>query len=471
MNLILILYISLTAVRPAAAQSCTSVTITSQADADSAFNDCNDITGSVTISSSAAGTLNLDGLESVTEDLIIEDTGLVGITVPDIEDIGGSVSVTGNEQLNSLGLDSISTVAGDLKVQGNNALVDLRMNDLETVKGGMHLDGGFNTLSFDNLDTVTGESDIVATGSAGCSGIDKLNTDADNDVFQGSYTCATTTSSSPTSSSTSSSSSTSTPTETDAPPDSSSGLSGGAIAGIVVGVVVGVIILLILAWLFLRRRRKNRASAGLTGTAAIGNPSDEEKQTGSQTTSQTSTSPPIAAAALAAAGAAGAGETAARGIPRRPLSTATALSSSPPTSTDHSFGLPSSLMAGSAHAPSMPLPIALVPGTNGPASGHPTGGGGGGGGDLFFNTAPVASGLPPCHQPSESDVPMLDSEDVHEVPAVSVQREQERPVERVLGDGAVFELDGGFGGAGHQRVIHGEGVEDTNANANSNVPN
>ncbi|KAL4921466.1 hypothetical protein BDW62DRAFT_174747 [Aspergillus aurantiobrunneus] len=470
---ILILSLALTAIRPIAAQSCTDVTISSQADADSAFNDCNDIRGSVTISSDAAGTLNLDGLESVTEDLIIEDTGLVGITTPDIENVGGSVSVTGNEQLNRLGLDSIANIGGDLTVQGNNALVDLRMNDLETIRGGMHLNGGFNTLSFEALETVGGESDIVATGSAGCSGIDSLNADgaeeAEGEVFQGSYTCATTSSSpSPTSSSTSSSSPASTPTDPDS--DSDSGLSGGAIAGIVIGVVIGVIIILILVWLFLRERRKNRASAAAAGAgfagaaAAIGNRRDEEKQP-SQTTSPGSTSAPGTAAAALAGGAAGAGAGAAGTIPRRPVSTATALTTS---STDPSSGLPSSLTAGSTNPSTMPVPTALIPGTNGAA----TGGGGGGDGnprntigsehDSLFFTTPVASRPPPYRQPSERDVPMLDSEDVHEVSGVSAQREQEPRVERVVGDGAVFELDGGFNGAKHQRAIHGETPGDGN---------
>lgn len=59
-------------------------------------------------------------------------------------------------------------------------------------------------------------------------------------------------------------------------------------------------------------------------------------------------------------------------------------------------------------------------------------------------------------------MPMLDSGDVHEVPAVSVaEQEGMRSGERVVGEGAVFELDGGFEGARHQRAIHGEGGSNT----------
>lgn len=99
----------------------------------------------MTIDPSTSGTVNLDGLERVSENLVVKDTALNGITVPDIENVGGDVRVTGNEQLNRLGLGNIATIGGDLNVNGNNALVDLTMDDLETVRGGMHLQGGFNT--------------------------------------------------------------------------------------------------------------------------------------------------------------------------------------------------------------------------------------------------------------------------------------------------------------------------------------
>ncbi|KAL4800684.1 hypothetical protein BDV19DRAFT_481 [Aspergillus venezuelensis] len=439
-RVLLYLALGLSATRRIAAQSCSSVTITSQSDADSAFNDCNDISGSVTISPSAQGTLNLDGLEQISENLVIEDTNLVGITIPDIENVGGSVSVTGNEALTRLGLSGLAGVNGDLTVQGNNALVDLRMDDLEQIRGGMHLNGGFNTLSFENLERVGGESDVVSTGSAGCSALDSLNsTSSESQVFQGSYTCQTTSA---------------TPSPTSTSTSDGGGLSGGAIAGIVIGVVVGVLIFLILIWLFLRERRKNRANLealgadASTGAAAAvlaasrGNGDEEKKPSQS---SPTSTTPnPNGAAALA--------------IPRRPLSTSTALTTTSPTSTNAntSSTLPSSLTAGSATASTMPMPTALIPGTN-----NPRGVDNNQNDSLFLSAIPAAgaaaAGARPGAQrhPSESDVPMLDSGDVHEVSGVSRIKDQ-RTGERVLSPGDVFELDGGFEGASHQRPLRGE---------------
>ncbi|KAL4948140.1 hypothetical protein BDW69DRAFT_98129 [Aspergillus filifer] len=458
-RVLLYLALGLSATRRITAQSCSSVTITSQSDADSAFNDCNDISGSVTVSPSAQGTLNLDGLEQISENLVIEDTNLVGITIPDIENVGGSVSVTGNDALTTLGLSGLAGVNGDLTVQGNNALVDLRMDDLEQIRGGMHLNGGFNTLSFESLERVGGESDVVSTGSAGCSALDSLNSasESEDQVFQGSYTCQTT---SATPSPTSTSTSTSSPTtiETDATNSGDGGgLSGGAIAGIVIGVVVSVLILLVLIWLFLRQRRKNRANfealgAGAsTGAAAAvfaasrDNGGDEEKKP-SQSMSPTSTTPnPNGAAALA--------------IPRRPLSTSTAPTTSPTsTNANTSSTLPSSLTAGSATASSMPMPTALIPGTN-----NPRGVDNNQNDSLFLNSIPAAAAAgtrPGAHRrPSESDVPMLDSGDVHEVPGVSRIKDQ-RTGERVLSPGDVFELDGGFEGASHQRPLRGEDTGD-----------
>lgn len=324
--------------------------------------------------------------------------------------------------------------------------------------------------SFEELERVGGESEIISTGSAGCAGIDALNQagseEAEGEVFRGSYTCATT-SASPTSTSTATATTTSTTTSTssDAATDSSAGsvLGGGAIAGIVVGVVVGVLIVLILIWLLLRKQRKNRvindANAAVIGggfssgaaAAVMAKSKDEEKGLNHNTSpnaSPTEGSAPV----LAAAGGAGGGS-----IPRRPVSTATTSISSP--STYHpSSTFPSSLTAGTSNRSSLPLPTALIPGTNGssnPPGGRPSDGEGDA---LFFTTTPSAGRPPPrpARQPSESDVPMLDSENVHEVSGVAVPAREEKRSEMVVEEGKVFELDGGFDGARHQRAINGE---------------
>jgi hypothetical protein len=312
--------------------------------------------------------------------------------------------------------------------------------------------------SFEELERVGGESEIVSTGSAGCAGIDALNQagseEAEGEVFRGSYTCATT-----------SASPTSTSTSTDEATDSSagSGLGGGAIAGIVVGVVVGVLIILILIWLLLRRQRKNPVIHGAnaavigggfsSGAAAAVMAKSKGEEKGLNHNTSLSTSPREGSAPVsAAAGGAGGGS-----IPRRPVSIATTSMSSP--STYHpSSTFPSSLTAGTSNRSSLPLPTALIPGTNG--SSNPPGSRPSDGGDalFFFTTTPSAGRPPPrpARQPSESDVPMLDSENVHEVSGVAVPAREEKRSERVLEEGKVFELDGGFDGARHQRAINGE---------------
>ncbi|KAI9373036.1 hypothetical protein BJX61DRAFT_409612 [Aspergillus egyptiacus] len=476
-------------VRPVAAQSCNDITITSQSDA-SIFDECNDVRGDVTISPSATGSLNLDGLEDVRGNLIVEDTGLTSIVVPDVERIRGSVSVRGNEQLTRLGLDGVADIEGDLRVQGNEKLAELRMDDLERIRGGLYLDGGFNSISFGSLQQVDGNSEVVTTGSATCSDFGRLNSGGEEDgddssgssgVFRGSYTCETSTPSP-----------SSTDPAADSDPNSSSdgdsGLSGGAIAGIVVGVIVGVLIVLFLIWFCIRQSRKRQAAAaaaaaagaiaggtlaGAAGKGAGATTGDVEKQP-NQNTTPTSTSAPAAAMGAGAA-AAGAGAAAGGGtggvIPRRPVSTAPTATTE---STDPSSGswIPSSLTPGSQDRSSLPVPPALIPGTGapippGPGTGPgpaPPGVGGepgtGPGGDPLFLTAVPMAGRPPPRQrrPSESDVPMLDSGNVHEVSGVPVTEARGgRPGERNVGGGAVFELDGGFQGASHQRVIHREG--------------
>lgn len=290
-----------------------------------------------------------------------------------------------------------------------------------------------DSLSFENLEHVAGKSDIVNTGSASCSAIEALSS-----VFRNSYTCETTSptpSATATPSSTSTSTSTSSPTETPSPEDDS-GLSGGAIAGIVVGVVVGVLIILALIWTLVRRR--NRRLAATSPSAFDG--------TGTGTTAG-------AAAAVLAPGL--------NGDPEKlsPQTQHTAVSPVPtegspigPTSSPSSLPYPD---AGTG----IPMPAAVAGATSIPrrpvSVSHPS--------SIPSSLTPGLMAIPPTnrshphHTPSEADVPMLDSGNVHEAPAEPVAGAQHAGANvRAPYDGQFYELDAGPVGSFHQMAINRE---------------
>ncbi|KAE8393013.1 hypothetical protein BDV23DRAFT_49480 [Aspergillus alliaceus] len=183
----------------------------------------------------------------------------------------------------------------------------------------------------------------------------------------------------------------------------SSDLSSGAKVGIAIGVILGVIIVGVLVWLCMRRQRKLRRKAALAGVTAVGaagpagrdvERGDEKKGPSAVSNSSPSSQPPSPPADTEAAVSA---------IPRKPLSPA------PQT-------VPTALLPGDRSSRILSNPD------------DPS---------LFLRAMPR-------RRPSESEVPMLDSENVHEAPPAEVGRRQE----------GLFELDAGPVSGKHQQAMH-----------------
>ena len=253
-------------------------------------------------------------------------------------------------------------------------------------------------LSFSKIRQVNGQTSIRSTGSFSCGSLQSSGGDDNNSgrsVFSGSsFSC--TTGAAATSTSTASS------TSTDKP-DSGSSLSGGAIAGIVIAVVVVVILVLLLLWLFMRRRRKHAALPAPTTTNIS---KDTEKPPMAAPPEGPNTQPP------------GQGEILSdKNVARKPLS--------PPQSLQNRL----SGMETGTTSTSPPVPAALMAGDRSSMLPHNPDEA-----SLFLHPIPL-------RRPSETDVPMLDSGHVHEVPA-----EPDRP-------NAIYELDAGAVSA-HQQPIN-----------------
>ncbi|PWY68475.1 hypothetical protein BO70DRAFT_366142 [Aspergillus heteromorphus CBS 117.55] len=390
------------AIRPVAGSSnssCSSTTtITSQSDAD-ALSSCSTLSGTLTISPSATGTISIPNIQTLNGGLVLQDTSsLDTLSASDLQTVHGKIYIEDNDALRNLSLPDLQTVGGEIDISGNAKLKDLVLDGLQEVDGALVLSGTFDEISFSDLDSVKGQTSIKSHGgSFRCSSLDSLRGDDDDDdnnnhnhnhgnsnsnsnsVFQGSYSCSD---------------------------GSSSGLSAGAKAGIAIAVIVVVMLIVLFAWWRVRKMRKQkRRRNGPTDknqyTAVGVGHHDEEMVLGDEKTRMNRNSD------LASPG----------NIPRKPLS--------PPPPEEANTSMDTSMLSTSP-----PVPVALLPGaadraTDADADGQ----------SLFLH--PI-----PRRRPSETDVPLLDSGDVHEAPAAPVER--------------VYELDGGPVRGTHQQPINHE---------------
>jgi len=127
------------------------ITFSTQSQIDSFqinFPGCTEIVGNVEIGYSLWSDItNLDGLNVLTS-------------------IGGDLSISGNEALNSLtGLDNVTSIGGDLKIHFNDSLTSLTgLNKLPTIGGSLSIVDNENLTSlmgFDNLTSIGGHLEIA----------------------------------------------------------------------------------------------------------------------------------------------------------------------------------------------------------------------------------------------------------------------------------------------------------------------
>ncbi|EAW16258.1 putative GPI-anchored cell wall protein Pst1 [Aspergillus fischeri NRRL 181] len=122
----------------------TDVNIASQADADSIAS-CHTVRGSVTMTSSASGAVNLHGVETIQGPLTARGaSNLSSLIASDLKTITGTLTVANNDALNQISMSNLQTVGGDIKVENNRNLKDLSLSDLDEVRGGLTVSGDFN---------------------------------------------------------------------------------------------------------------------------------------------------------------------------------------------------------------------------------------------------------------------------------------------------------------------------------------
>ncbi|KAJ5599011.1 hypothetical protein N7450_000078 [Penicillium hetheringtonii] len=205
-----------------------SVTINSQNDVNNLTN-CETIEGSVTISSSASGTITLSNIEEIKGSFSVESRSSINnLVLPKLETLQGGLIIDNVDSLGHITFNSLDK-ASSISITGNSNLKSLMFPQLNEVDGDLKLTGSFSSVLLPSLDQVKGQTTIRGSSSMSCSALDALKSEG---VFTGSYSCSS---------------------------GSSNPLSAGAKAGIAIAVVVVVILILVVVWLVLRRRRQQRA--------------------------------------------------------------------------------------------------------------------------------------------------------------------------------------------------------------------
>ncbi|GMG34352.1 unnamed protein product [Aspergillus oryzae var. brunneus] len=342
--------------------------------------------GNVNISSQSDADALRD-CETINGPLTISSSASGTISIPEVQDIKGPFTIEGSSNLNGITASNLETVSGPLTITGNGALNSVSLSNLQSVGGELRIQGneGLKEVRLDDLERVNGN--LVLNGDFDRISLGNLENVYGETTIQssGSFQCSSLDKLVSDKRAFKGSYSCN---------EKGSGLSSGAKAGIAIGVIIGVILVVLLVWLCIRRqkrqKRKDAVLAGLTAAGvagAVGNDVEKAENkvpTAVSNTSPSSQDPPSPPSDT---------EVAASSIPRKPVS--------PP--------------------PPAPVPAALVPGDRSSrvvsSSDDPS---------LFLR--PI-----PRRRPSESEVPMLDSENVHEAPPPEVGRQQE----------GLFELDAG----------------------------
>lgn len=118
----------------------------------------------------------MDNLTAVNQSLAFFNNSIELIVLEELTSVGGSLSISGNEQLNEVELPNLTSISGAFQITKNDDLESLTgFDSLKTVGGAMTFNGDFTNASFPSLKTVKGGATINSTGDLDCSPFNKLS--------------------------------------------------------------------------------------------------------------------------------------------------------------------------------------------------------------------------------------------------------------------------------------------------------
>lgn len=122
------------------------------------------------------GSVSLDNLTAVNQSLAFFNNSLDSIALDNLETIGGSLSISGNDDLNEVEFPELTSIGGAFIISGNNDLEGITgFDSLKTVGGAITFKGKFTNATLSSLKSVKGGATIESTGDLDCSAFNKLS--------------------------------------------------------------------------------------------------------------------------------------------------------------------------------------------------------------------------------------------------------------------------------------------------------
>lgn len=122
-----------------------STTISSQSDADN-LAQCDSLEGSITISSSASGSIVLNNIKEIKGSFTAEGaSGITTISAPDVTSISSALTIDNMSSLTKLSMVALSKVQSGITITNNKKLTTLEFQNLKEVDGQLNLIGPFTS--------------------------------------------------------------------------------------------------------------------------------------------------------------------------------------------------------------------------------------------------------------------------------------------------------------------------------------
>lgn len=123
----------------------------------------------------SGGSVDIPNLQTVNSSMGIMNTTASSLIFNNVTQIGGSLVISGNNQLTDVEFDSLTNIAGAFLVTDNYDLASITgFNQLQVVSGAATFNGSFSNATLNSIKSIRGGATINTSGDLDCSDFNKL---------------------------------------------------------------------------------------------------------------------------------------------------------------------------------------------------------------------------------------------------------------------------------------------------------
>lgn len=134
------------------------------------------------------GSISMSSLQTVNSTLIFDSNTVTDIELPLLTKIGSSLSISNNDELETMEFKNLTSIGGGFEIANNSALETIDgFDSLTTVGGAIIFIGNFTNASLPSLKKVSGGVTIESSGDLDCDSFNAL--DKKGSIQGNSYVC------------------------------------------------------------------------------------------------------------------------------------------------------------------------------------------------------------------------------------------------------------------------------------------